>query len=81
MSASISYWTHQLYPDFGEGMSRRADELYDIDDALMDDDGLIECAILPVRDVIVFPNMVTPLFVDHEPTLSAIEEAARTPKR
>jgi ATP-dependent Lon protease len=77
MSASISYWTHQLFPEFGEGMSRRADELYDIDDAPMDDDGLIECAILPVRDVVLFPNMVTPLFVDHEPTLAAIEEAAR----
>jgi len=76
MSASISYWTHQLFPEFGEGMSRRADELYDIDDAPLDDEGLIECAILPIRDVVVFPNMVTPLFVDHEPTLSAIEDAA-----
>ena len=39
--------------------------------------GLIECAVLPLRDVVLYPNMVTPLFVGHEPTLQAIEDATR----
>jgi ATP-dependent Lon protease len=64
-------------PDLGHALNRRSDELYEIEDALLDDDGLIQCVILPLRDVVLYPNMVTPLFVSHEPTLTAIEEANR----
>ncbi|HSB89180.1 MAG TPA: endopeptidase La, partial [Anaerolineales bacterium] len=63
--------------DLGEPMTRRADELYDIEDAPIDARGHIELAVLPLRDVVLYPNMVTPLFVGHEATLRAIEEATR----
>lgn len=66
-----------LPADWGSAISRRADELYDIEDARLDEKGFIECAVLPLRDVVLFPNMVTPLFVVHEPTLLAIEAATR----
>jgi len=63
--------------DLGEPMNRRADELYDVEDAPLDARGLIECAVLPLRDVVLYPNMVTPLFVGHEATLRGIEDATR----
>ena len=76
MSFPPARWP-QVPTEFGDAVSRRADELYDIQDAPLDDEGLLECAVLPLRDVVLFPNMVTPLFVTHEPTLMAIEDAAR----
>jgi len=65
----------QIANEFNDSLSRRADELYDIEEAPLDDEGLFECALLPLRDVVLFPSMLTPLFVVHEPTLLAIEEA------
>ncbi len=66
-----------LPSELGEPMSRRADELYQIEDALLDGSGIIECSVLPLRDVVLYPNMVTPLFVSQETTLQAVETAAR----
>ena len=76
MSGLLGRWPH-LPVDYGDSMNRRADELYDVEDALQDDQGLIECAVLPLRDVVLYPNMVTPLFVGHEPTRAAIEDSVR----
>jgi ATP-dependent Lon protease len=61
--------------EFAEAMSRRAEELYDITEAEPDDDGLIECPLLPLRDMVLFPHMVTPLFVGREKSLAAINAA------
>ena len=66
-----------LPAELGEPMSRRADELYQTEDAAPDATGTIECDVLPLRDVVLYPNMVTPLFVSQETTLQAIEVAAR----
>jgi len=74
MSGWLARWPNAS-SEFGEAFGRRADELYEIDDAPIDDGGLIECALLPLRDVVLFPKMVVPLFVGHAPTLAAIEEA------
>ncbi len=67
-------WNH-IPSEWSSAISRRTDELYAVDDALLDDEGLITCSVLPLRDVVLFPNMVTPLFVSHEPSLLAVEEA------
>jgi ATP-dependent Lon protease len=61
--------------EFSEALHRRTEELYDIPDTLPDDEGLIECPVLPLRDLVVFPHMVAPVFVGREPSLLAIEEA------
>jgi len=66
--------------DFGNILNRRAEELYDIPDAPIDEDGLITCAVLPLSGIVLFPSMVTPLFVEHSATLLAIEEAIRDGK-
>ena len=61
--------------DFGEALHRRTEELYSIPDALPDVDGLIECPVLPLRDLVVFPHMVSPIFLSQELALLAVEEA------
>ena len=33
--------------------------------------------LLPLRDMIIFPHMVVPLFVGREKSISALEEAQR----
>ncbi len=63
--------------EFNSSMSRRAENLNDVENTVSDDEGLIECAILPLRDVVLYPNLLTPLFVVHEPTILAIEHATR----
>jgi ATP-dependent Lon protease len=69
-------WPH-IPPEWSNAISRRAEELYALRDASMDAKGYIECAVLPLKDVVLFPNMVTPLFVTEDSAQTAIEEAAR----
>jgi ATP-dependent Lon protease len=61
--------------EFGEALHRRTEELYGVPDAEPDKNGLIECPVLPLRDLVVFPRMVSPIFVGRETTLLAIEDA------
>jgi len=61
--------------DFGEALHRRTEELYAVPDAPIGRDGLIECPVLPLRDMVVFPHMVSPLFISKENSIIAIEEA------
>jgi ATP-dependent Lon protease len=61
--------------EFADAMGRRAEELYDIVEADPDENGLIECALLPLRDMVMYPHMVTPLFVGREKSLAAIRSA------
>ncbi len=61
--------------DFGEALHRRTEELYSIPDSPTDEEGLIECPVIPLRDLVVFPHMVSPIFVGRESTLLAIEDA------
>jgi len=64
--------------DFADAASRRAEELYDVAEAELNEDGLIECPLLSLRDLVVFPHMVTPLFVGREKSLAAITAANAT---
>ena len=36
---------------------------------------------LPLRDIVVFPNMVVPLFVGREKSIAALEDVMRDEKR
>jgi ATP-dependent Lon protease len=36
--------------------------------------------LLPLRDVIIFPHMVVPLFVGREKSIAALEKAAKKRK-
>lgn len=60
---------------FGEALHRRTEELYRVPDCIPDKDGLITCPILPLRDLVVFPHMVSPVFLSQTAALAAVEEA------
>jgi len=70
-----SDWYYHDDDDFGEAVHRRTEELYKVPDALTDPNGLIECPVLPLRDLVIYPHMVAPVFVGREASLLAIEEA------
>ncbi len=40
-----------------------------------DSSGLIEACLIPLRDLVIFPHMVTPLFVGRDRSLEAIQSA------
>ncbi|MFN2237649.1 MAG: endopeptidase La [Anaerolineales bacterium] len=61
--------------EFAEAMHRRTEELYSVQDLLPNDQGLINGPVLAMRDMVIYPHMVSPLFVGREPTLWAIEKA------
>ncbi|MDD2694545.1 MAG: endopeptidase La [Anaerolineales bacterium] len=61
--------------DFGEALHRRTEELYGVPDASLDAEGLIHCSVLPLRDLVVFPHMVSPVFIGRESSLLAVEDA------
>jgi ATP-dependent Lon protease len=61
--------------DFGEALHRRTEELYSVADAVPDEDGLIECPVLPLRDLVVFPHMISPVFLSQEAAILAVEDA------
>ncbi len=42
---------------------------------LREHEDIIECPLLPVRDTVLFPRMVTPLFVGRDRSMKAIEAA------
>jgi len=60
---------------FTEVLHRRTEELYQVPDATPDADGIIECPVLPLRDLVVFPHMVSPVFISQETSLQAVESA------
>jgi ATP-dependent Lon protease len=50
-------------------------DFYDVRDAEPDENGLIEGPLVALRDLVVYPNMVTPLFIGREASLLAIQAA------
>ncbi|WP_374685550.1 endopeptidase La [Promineifilum sp.] len=65
---------YSQFPDFPELYSELGDELFDRP-MTKEKNGLIECPFLPLRDVVLFPQMVMPLFIGRERSLAAINAA------
>ncbi|MBI5842527.1 MAG: endopeptidase La [Chloroflexi bacterium] len=63
--------------NFDLTLSQRTEELYRIPNREPGPDGLIEAAVLPLRDLVIFPRMVSPIFVGRESSLLAVQEAQR----
>ena len=61
--------------EFDLTLSQRTEELYRIPNMEPKAGGLIEAAVLPLRDMVVFPRMVSPIFIGREASLLALEEA------
>ena len=52
----------------GQGIN----DFYNVHDAVPDADGLIEAVLIPLIDLVIFPNMVTPLLIRREQDIAAI---------
>jgi ATP-dependent Lon protease len=61
--------------NFDLTLSQRTEELYRVPNREPDAEGMIEAAVLPLRDLVVFPRMVSPIFVGREGSLLAVQEA------
>jgi ATP-dependent Lon protease len=61
--------------NFTPALSQRTEELYRVPNREPDEQGLIEAPVLPLRDLVVLPRMVSPIFVGREASLLAIQEA------
>ena len=63
------------YPDFIGMAMPFSDDLFDTEKEVHLEDGIIERPFFPLRDLVLFPQMVMPLFVGRERSLAAIQAA------
>ncbi|MDX1616876.1 MAG: LON peptidase substrate-binding domain-containing protein, partial [Candidatus Promineifilaceae bacterium] len=69
-------YDYSHYADFlNMGMPFEDDFLEDDLDRLLEEDGLLDRPFLPLRDLVLFPQMVMPLFVGRERSLAAVQAA------
>ncbi|MEM5776658.1 MAG: LON peptidase substrate-binding domain-containing protein, partial [Anaerolineaceae bacterium] len=61
--------------EFSSALHQRTEELYQVPDATPDENGIVELSALVLRDIVVFPHMVSPIFVTPGSNLLAIQEA------
>jgi ATP-dependent Lon protease len=58
--------------EYTTALYQRTDELYQVPDSVPDENGMITCPAMIMRDIVVFPRMVSPIFVVPGPNLDAI---------
>ncbi len=73
---SQPHWNEEE-DNFDVTLSQRTEELYRVPNMEPNPDGLIEAAVLPLRDLVIFPRMVSPIFVGREGSLLALREAQK----
>ncbi len=61
--------------DYSSSLHQRTEELYDVPDSAPDSKGYLELPVLVMRDMVVFPRMISPLFVTQGKNLLAIQSA------
>ena len=72
---SNEQWFYNQQEDLPLGMHQRTEELYQIPDMDTDENGEFECAAIVLRDLVVFPHMVTPIFISPGINLNAIKSS------
>ena len=68
-------WQDDEEETFNMALSQRTEELYRVPNLEADEDGLIQARVLPLRDLVIYPRMVSPIFVGRESSLLAVQEA------
>lgn len=61
--------------EFVSSIHQRTEELYRIPDTVADEEGCVELAVLVLKDIVVFPKMISPIFVTPGANLLAIQDA------
>lgn len=67
--------THQDDEEFNTALHQRTEELYRVPNSTPDEDGIIEAPVLTLRDLVVFPRMVSPIFIVPGANLLAVQQA------
>ena len=70
-------WFLENQDDFDIPYKYRSDEFYQFPNFEPDENGEFECAAIIVRDLIVFPRMMTPILIDAGLNYSAIQSALK----
>lgn len=60
------------FPDFLDVIPGLPEDMFELED-VADEDGIIDCPFLPLRDIVLYPNMVMPLFVGRPRSLTAVK--------
>jgi ATP-dependent Lon protease len=63
--------------ELNTALYQRTDELYQVADTEPDENGEITCPVLIMRDIVVFPRMVSPIFITPGPNMDAINQAQK----
>jgi ATP-dependent Lon protease len=63
--------------EYTTALYQRTDELYQVPDSIADENGMIEGPVLTMREIVVFPRMVSPIYVSPGPNLVAINYAQK----
>ncbi len=63
--------------ELNTALYQRTDELYQVTDAEPDENGEITCPVLIMRDIVVFPRMVSPIFITPGPNMDAINHVQK----
>ena len=63
--------------EYTAALYQRTDELYQVPDSIPDEKGMILCPALIMRDIVVFPRMVSPIFVIPGANLEAINRVQK----
>jgi len=68
-------WNEEEDENFNTAISQRTEELYRVPNHETDANGVFEALVLPMRDLVVFPHMVSPVFVDNEAAILTLQTA------
>ncbi|HEY3311105.1 MAG TPA: endopeptidase La [Anaerolineales bacterium] len=68
-------WIEEEDENFNMAISQRTEELYRVPTHETGPDGVFEALVLPMRDLVVFPHMVSPVFVDNEASILTLQTA------
>jgi ATP-dependent Lon protease len=71
-------WSQAEPEEFSGNLQQRTEELYRIPDADPDSEGLIECSAFVMRDMLVFPRMISPIFIGPGPNQIAVQDSQIT---
>lgn len=75
MAESNDWLDDEDEDEFDSTLTQRTEELYRVPNHTPDENNIIEALALPMRDVVVFPHMVSPIFIDNETAQTTMQTA------
>lgn len=76
MSFNNDWYNHHDSPDdLANALHQRTEELYRIDNMPTDQEGVFEANAIMMMDLVLFPHMISPIFIAPGPNLLAIQDA------